>query len=163
MFDRELETQYGRFRLVAYRDSITQLPHFAFVRGVLDGPAPVPTRVQVRDTLADVLHLPQADGALSLAAALEAIARHERGVVVVLSDADETAAVFDRLERLDEPRADDAAREWRRHGLGAQILADLGARRLQVLGKPRRYLGLSGFGIEIAGYEDAGQRREAET
>jgi 3,4-dihydroxy 2-butanone 4-phosphate synthase/GTP cyclohydrolase II len=39
--------------------------------------------------------------------------------------------------------------EWRRIGAGAQIVADLGARRLRVLGTPRRHVGLAGFGLEV--------------
>ena len=45
-----------------------------------------------------------------------------------------------------------AASDWRQSGLGAQILADLGVRRLRVIGTPRRFLGLSGFGLEVVDY-----------
>jgi 3,4-dihydroxy 2-butanone 4-phosphate synthase/GTP cyclohydrolase II len=130
------------------------------VRGIVnDDSAPVLTRVHVRDTLADVLHLQRPDRGISVAAALRHIAAQERGVVVVLTDPDETAAALDRLVQADAQQADaqqatDPVREWRRHGVGAQILADLGVHRLRVLGTPRRFLGLSGFGLEIVGYED---------
>ena len=153
-FDRELETEFGRFRLVGYRDTLTRLPHFALVRGVVDDGAPVLTRVHVRDTLSDVLHLARVDGALSLTAAMRHIAAQGRGVVVVLTDAEEARGALERLDRLDLPRAPDAAHEWRRHGVGAQVLADLGVHRLRVLGTPRRFLGLSGFGVEIVAYEE---------
>ena len=154
--DREVDTAFGRFRLVAYRDTITSLPHFALARGNIDDGEPVLTRVHVCDTLSDVLHLAQADGTLPLAEALRHVAAAGRGVVVVLTDADESRGALDRLGRLGAPREADAALEWRRHGVGAQILSDLGARRLRVLGKPRRFLGLSGFGLEIVGYEEPG-------
>ena len=161
-FDREVDTEYGRFRIVGYRDAITQLPHFALVRGAVgDGDGePVLTRVHVRDTLSDVLHIARADGALSLSAAVRQVAAQDRGVVVVLTDADEARTALERLDRLNAPRESDAAIEWRRHGVGAQILADLGVCRLRVLGTPRRFLGLSGFGLEIVGYEEAGLRAE---
>ncbi|HSC11654.1 MAG TPA: hypothetical protein VLC97_11830, partial [Rhodanobacteraceae bacterium] len=73
---------------------------------------------------------------------------------------DEARTALERLDRLNAPRESDAALEWRRHGVGAQILADLGVCRLRVLGTPRRFLGLSGFGLEIVGYEEAGLRAE---
>jgi 3,4-dihydroxy 2-butanone 4-phosphate synthase / GTP cyclohydrolase II len=152
-FDREVETEFGRFRLVGYRDSLTQLPHFALVRGSIDDSAPVLTRVHVRDTLGDVLHIAHTDGALSITAALRAITEEGRGVVVVVTDADEARTALERLERINAPREPEAEHEWRRHGIGAQILADLGARRLIVLGTPRRFLGLGGFGLEITGYQ----------
>ena len=177
-FEREVETEFGRFRLVGYRDTLTRLPHFALVRGALDASQPVLTRVHVRDTLSDVLHLAQADGALTLTAAMRHIADAGSGVLVVLTDAEEARGALERLARLDALRPDsrapdsqrpdaqrpEAVREadgvdWRRHGVGAQILADLGVRRLRVLGTPRRFTGLSGFGLEIVGYEHPGARR----
>lgn len=154
VFERDVETKFGSFRLLGYRDALTCLPHFSLVRGVLDDSAPVLARVHVRDTLADVLHLQRPDRGITVAAALRHIAAQDRGVVVVLTDPDETTAALDRLAQADAPQTADPVREWRRHGIGAQILADLGVRRLRVLGTPRRFLGLSGFGLEIVGYEE---------
>jgi 3,4-dihydroxy 2-butanone 4-phosphate synthase/GTP cyclohydrolase II len=151
--EREVDTEFGRFRLVGYRDTITQLPHFALIRGVVDDGAPVATRVHVRDTLADALHLTHTDATLPLTAALAHVAKLERGVVVILNEPDEARSALERLDRQVMARDADPALEWRRHGAGAQILADLGVRRLIVLGTPRRFLGLGGFGVEIVGYE----------
>ncbi|MGH8041984.1 MAG: 3,4-dihydroxy-2-butanone-4-phosphate synthase, partial [Rudaea sp.] len=155
VFEREAATEFGAFRLVGYRDTLTRLPHFALVCGNVDDGEPVLARVHVRDTLSDVLHLTRAERGLSVSAALHHVARAGRGVVVVLTDADEAAAALDRLAQPDAALGADPALEWRRHGIGAQILADLGARRLIVLGTPRRFLGLSGFGLDVAGYEQA--------
>jgi 3,4-dihydroxy 2-butanone 4-phosphate synthase/GTP cyclohydrolase II len=83
---------------------------------------------------------------------LHRIARADRGVIVLLTDADEAANALERIARPAPPPVD-AVGEWRRHGIGAQILADLGARRLIVLGTQRRFSGLSGFGLEVVGYE----------
>ena len=135
--ESDVETEFGAFHLVDYRDRLTGLTHHALVRGRIDDSEPVLARVHVHDFLADVLHVAR-DGT-SIATALRHMAGRGRGVVVVLNEpADSTPS---------------ANREWRRHGLGAQILHDLGARRLTVLGTPRRFLGLSGFGLEVTGYE----------
>jgi 3,4-dihydroxy 2-butanone 4-phosphate synthase/GTP cyclohydrolase II len=158
--DREVQTEFGSFRLVGYRDTISQLPQFALVRGVVDDGAPVLTRVHVRDTLSDTLHLARTDAALPLTAALAHIAQHGRGVVVILNEPDEAHTALDRLDRPAASREADTALQWRRHGAGAQILVDLGVHRLIVLGTPRRFLGLGGFGVEIVGYEQAGLRAE---
>ena len=68
------------------------------------------------------------------------------------------------LARLREaPEADPQdgkVREWRLNGAGAQILADLGARRLRVLGTPRRQVALSGFGLEVVDYVPAAGQAE---
>jgi 3,4-dihydroxy 2-butanone 4-phosphate synthase/GTP cyclohydrolase II len=158
--DREVETEFGSFRLVGYRDTVSQLAHFALVRGVVDDGAPVLTRVHVRDTLSDALHLARTDAALPLAVALEHIARQGRGVMVILNEPDEARTALDRLDRPAASREADSALQWRRHGAGAQILVDLGVHRLIVLGTPRRFLGLGGFGIEIVAYEQAGLTAE---
>ncbi len=155
VFDRNVETEFGAFRLVGYRDALTELPHFALVRGTIDDDTPVLARVHVRDTLADALQLARADHGVTLAAALRRVAQAGRGVVVVLTDPDEAATALDRVMQPASPRAHDPAQEWRRHGVGAQILADLGVRRLIVLGTKRRFSGLSGFGLEVTGYEQA--------
>jgi 3,4-dihydroxy 2-butanone 4-phosphate synthase/GTP cyclohydrolase II len=150
----EVDTEFGRFRLVAYRDLLARELHFALVRGTLHGDDPVLTRVHVRNTLSDVLHLQREDLGLTATAALRRIAAEGRGVVVVLAGDDDADDLLARL-RGTPPAEPPPDAQWRRLGLGAQILADLGVRRLRVLGTPRRLVGLAGFGLEVVGYEDA--------
>jgi 3,4-dihydroxy 2-butanone 4-phosphate synthase/GTP cyclohydrolase II len=157
-FESEVATEFGPFRLVGYRDALSNLPHFALVRGRIDDGAPVLARVHVRDTLTDVLHLTGTPCGLTVSAALRRIAEEGRGVVVVLADGKEAAGALDRLARSVQDRAESAF-DGRQHGLGAQILADLGVHRLRVLGTPRRFRGLDGFGLEIAGYEEVQEQR----
>ncbi|MDR3389242.1 MAG: 3,4-dihydroxy-2-butanone-4-phosphate synthase [Rudaea sp.] len=160
VFDRDVDTEFGIFRLVGYRDALTQLSHFALVRGTIDGAAPVLARVHVRDTLTDVLHLRRGDHGITVTAALRHVVAQGRGVVVVLTEADEAANALERLAQTAAPHEHDEMLQWRRHGVGAQILADLGVRRLRVLGTPRRFLGLAGFGLEVVGYEQLGPGSE---
>lgn len=156
--DAAVDTEFGTFRLVGWRDRLHGDLHFALVRGVVDDGAPVLTRVHVRNTLSDLLHLRRADLGLTMTAALRRVAHEDRGVVVVLAADEEPAALLARLDRAGvdpiEPRAVDETmrREWRQLGLGAQILADLGVRRLRVLGTPRKLVGLSGFDLEVVEY-----------
>ncbi len=159
VFDQHVQTEFGPFRLLGYRDRLSSLTHFALVRGSVDDGEPVLARVHVRDTLSDVLHLRRDEQGITVTAALRHIAEAGRGVVVVLGDVDgvdDVAAALDRLTQESAPVNAGDSPEWRRHGIGAQILADLGARRLRVLGTPRRFLGLSGFGLQIEGYEEPG-------
>jgi 3,4-dihydroxy 2-butanone 4-phosphate synthase/GTP cyclohydrolase II len=155
-----VDTEFGRFRLVAYRDLLARELHFAMVRGDIGDGAPVLTRVHGRNTLSDVLHLERLDLGLTVTAALRRIAGEGRGVVVVLAG-DEGAEEL--LAHLASPApAGEAATPagWRRLGLGAQILADLGARRLRVLGTPRKLVGLAGFGLEVESYEEQAPSRD---
>ena len=151
--DAPVETEFGAFRLVVYRDRLQGALHYALVRGEVDDGAPVLTRVHVRNTLSDVLHLKRDDLGLTVTAALRRIADEGRGVVVVLSEVDEDAALLDKLAQAPaRPPAADA--QWRQHGLGAQILCDLGVRHLRVLGTPRKLVGLAGFGLDVVSWDE---------
>jgi 3,4-dihydroxy 2-butanone 4-phosphate synthase/GTP cyclohydrolase II len=149
----EVDTPFGRFRLVAYRDHLARELHFALLRGVVDDGAAVLTRVHVRNALFDVLHIKRDDAGHGITDALQRIAAEGRGVVVVLAGEDGADDLLDRLRGV-APDAR-ANTQWRRLGLGAQILADLGVRNLRVLGTPRKLIGLAGFGLEVAAYEEA--------
>src|SRR5262249_52990265 len=157
VFERDVDTEFGAFRLYGYRGRLSPLPHFALVRGIVDDHEPVVARVHVRDSLSDVLQLQRGEHTVTLAAAMRHVAALGRGVVVVLADPNEAAAALDRLAQPAQAREE--AHDWRRHGVGAQILADLGVRRLRVLGTPRRFLGLAGFGLEVIGYQQLSDSR----
>lgn len=162
-----VDTEFGVFRLVAWRDRLRGDLHFALARGAIDDGAPVLTRVHVRNTLSDVLHLQRDDLGMTMTAALRRIAAEQRGVAVVLASAESPEALLARLNReamAAPPGARNASvqHEWRELGLGAQVLADLGVRRLRVLGTPRKLVGLSGFGLEVVEYveeQGAGSRK----
>jgi 3,4-dihydroxy 2-butanone 4-phosphate synthase/GTP cyclohydrolase II len=153
--EEEVQTEFGPFRLVAYRDAIRRGLHFALVRGTVDDGAPVLTRVHVRNTLSDVLHLTRDDLGLTVTSALRRIADEGRGVLLVLSGEDTPEALLARLkgQPVNAGSEEDAQQnQWRQLGLGAQILGDLGVHRLQVIGTPRKLVGLGGFGLEVVEY-----------
>jgi 3,4-dihydroxy 2-butanone 4-phosphate synthase/GTP cyclohydrolase II len=155
VYEEKVQTEFGAFRLVAYRDAIRHGLHFALIRGNVDDGEPVLSRVHVRNTLSDVLHLQREDLGLTVTAALRRIADENRGVLLVLSGEDTPEALLRRLNRqtvVQEPS--DQHQEWRQHGLGAQILTDLGVHRLRVLGTPRKLVGLAGFGLEVVEYAE---------
>ncbi|HJR14138.1 MAG TPA: 3,4-dihydroxy-2-butanone-4-phosphate synthase [Rhodanobacteraceae bacterium] len=158
-----VETEFGAFRLIAWRDRLRGDLHFALVRGVVEGDVPVLTRVHVRNTLSDVLHLERDDLGMTMTAALRRVASEGRGVVVVLTSEEDSDGLLAGLNReaASAPATEGKAaaqREWRQLGLGAQILADLGVHRLRVLGTPRKLVGLSGFGLEVVEYvKEAGK------
>ena len=156
VFDETVDTEFGEFRLVGYRDVLTHVLHFALVRGDVTDGAPVLTRVHLQNTLSDVLHLRRDDLGVTITGALRHIAEAERGVVVVLAAAQQGENLLARLQKSDSTKSETATSttpaEWRNNGLGAQILADLGVHKLRVLGTPKRFLGLAGFGLEVVEY-----------
>lgn len=157
--DRMIETEFGPFRMVWYEDRVHQTLHAALVRGAPAGSEPVLVRVHVHDVLRDDFALQPDSGGWTLRAALARIAREESGVLVVLRQQDGTGALLQSLRAVRRPLdAGDAAAEGgtilRTHGIGAQILRDLGVRRMRVLSAPRQLRGIAAFGLEITGYED---------
>lgn len=150
---RAVETELGPYTLHAYRSVLDRELHYALVRGDLAGEVPPLVRVHLRDPLTDVLHLVGPGHGLSVHRAMATIAAEGRGVVVVLNVPQSADAQLDRISGAAVAgEAERVPGDWRRHGLGAQILADLGLARIRVLGTPRRFTGLSGFGIEVIEY-----------
>jgi 3,4-dihydroxy 2-butanone 4-phosphate synthase / GTP cyclohydrolase II len=151
---RPIDTEFGAFELVTYRDRLSHELHFALLRGRPDPAQPTLVRVQVKNPLSDILRWQRADFGVSVSEALAAIAAADCGVFVVLAEQSEPAQLLARIAET-PPAAgcrDAALREWRHNGAGSQILADLGLRRLRVLGTPRRQIGLGGFGLEVVEY-----------
>jgi len=124
------------------------------LRGTVDDGEPVLTRVHVRNTLSDVLHLQRDDLGLTVTSALRRIADEGRGVLLVLSGEDTAEALLARLKRQPVAMApeDVQQQEWRQLGLGAQMLVDLRVHRLRVMGTPRKLVGLAGFDLEVVEY-----------
>ncbi len=149
-------TRHGPFRLRLYRDQVGGGLHLALVRGEIRRDRPTLVRVHVQDLLCDLLGGPGCG--LSLEEALARVAREGAGVVVVLQRPQGERELLARLrERRLEEQGGEAApgksEELRTVGLGAQILADVGVGRMRVLGSPRRFHGLAGFGLEVVGFE----------
>jgi len=149
--ERDIDTACGSFRLVSYRDRLSRELHFALVRGQPRSDQPTLVRVHVKNPLSDVLHWQRADFGISVAEAMTAVAAEDCGVVVVLSEALHPDDLFARITEQAE-RDPGKTSLWRRNGVGAQILADLGLRQLRVLGTPRRQVGLAGYGLEVVEY-----------
>jgi len=150
---RTIDTEHGPFRLHTYRDRLGHGLHFALLRGQPDARVPTLVRVHMLNPLADALHWRRADFGPAVGDVLAAIAREDRGALVLLGDAPDADALLARIrEQPETPRRGGALDEWRRNGAGAQILADLGLGKLRVLGTPRRQVGLAGYGLEVVEY-----------
>ncbi len=161
--EQRVRTEYGEFQLYAYEDHVNRDVHLALVRGALDAAATPCVRVHLVDTLRDVLGVRDASGAWTLRAALARIADEPCGVVVILRQGESPRELADAVrapahteDRPERGRAPSGG-VLRTIGVGAQILQDLGVRRMQVLSAPKHVHGLAAFGLEIVGYiDDAG-------
>ena len=163
--EQPVGTEFGDFRLFAYEDRVGEEVHLALVRGTLEGPEPPLVRVHLADPLRDLLGIRADPLAWTLRAAMQRIASAGSGVIVILREREAPNDLLDSVRSLGAPpEADGSARAARRDGgvlktfgIGAQILKDLGVRRMRVLSAPKQIHGISAFGLEIDGYvgEDA--------
>ncbi len=147
--DTRVHTSSGEFRLVTYRDTIDNELHLALVRGVIEKDRATPVRVHL-PTTCDALGMLRADGSWTLHTALQYIAAQSHGVVVVLRRPETPDELLQRLEHRGPPH--EATADIRTYGVGAQILADLGVRKMRVLSAPKKIHALSGFDLEIVEY-----------
>jgi len=149
--ERPLTTPHGAFRLVVYRDKISDATHLALVRGPV---APdVETLVRVHEPLSvmDLLDADSASHSWTIPGALAAIAKAGRGVVVLLHRPESAAELRERA--LSDSPSPPAKMDLRNYGIGAQILRDLNVGRMRLLAKPRKMPSMAGFDLEVTGYE----------
>jgi len=145
----------GNWRMIIYVNTISGIEHIALVKGDISAGEPVMVRMHALDLMADLL------GAVSekragdeLAAAMAAIAEVGRGVVVVLREsiAASLSSMVSQKLRLSSETSNN--RELRDYGVGAQILADLGIRKMILLSDTRpNVVSLEGYDLEITDWQ----------
>jgi 3,4-dihydroxy 2-butanone 4-phosphate synthase/GTP cyclohydrolase II len=153
----DVETQWGPFRLFTYRDHIEHRLHLALLRGQIDADEPMLVRVHVPNRLCDMLGIQRKDFGLPLRVAMAEIERVGSGLLLVLADPENDESLLRRIQAEPEPavsRNGDNRRsqELRTYGIGAQVIHDLGIRKMRVLSAPLKLTGLSGFGLEVIEY-----------
>ncbi|HET6564216.1 MAG TPA: bifunctional 3,4-dihydroxy-2-butanone-4-phosphate synthase/GTP cyclohydrolase II [Xanthomonadales bacterium] len=153
----DVETDFGPFVLHTYRDTIEGRLHLALVRGKPKADEPFLVRVHVQNPLSDVLSIQRADFGLPVRTALAEIAAQDSGVVLVLGGHGSDEELLRQIQQKPEPSVvasgdDRRSRELRSYGIGAQIIVDLGVRKMRVLSAPWKLTGLAGFGLEVLEY-----------
>jgi 3,4-dihydroxy 2-butanone 4-phosphate synthase/GTP cyclohydrolase II len=161
--EQTVQTELGEFRLYAYQDEVTLEVHLALAHGSIDGNAAPLVRVHLADTLRDLLGLKGAPRAWTLRAAMQRIVEAGNGVVIILRQQESARELADAVRTFATPAAPAATNEaggvdgevLRTFGVGAQILKDLGVKRMRVLSAPKQMHGISAFGLEVEGYVGA--------
>ncbi|RAU22512.1 3,4-dihydroxy-2-butanone-4-phosphate synthase [Paramagnetospirillum kuznetsovii] len=137
----------GDWRMMVYTNTVAYAEHIALVKGDLGGDKPVMVRVHAVNVLDDVLGDQGSGKAGQLHSAMEMIAEHGSGVVVLIREPRPTS-LSDRVRAQLERRP--AAPELRDYGVGAQILLDLGIHEMILLSNTKRSIvGLDGYGLKV--------------
>ncbi len=152
--ERVLDTEYGEFRCVAYRDTLSQQTHIALVKGHFTPDTVVTVRVHIPDVLSDGIGWRLTEPRWTLHRSLQRAAQDDASIVVVLGETEASEHWAGRLfpEDVSGKSRVPSAMDLRTYGPGAQIVRDLGVRRMRVLSSPKRMHALSGFGLEVVEY-----------
>lgn len=169
IIERTLETHFksrrgGEFKMYVYTNKVAHSEHVALVKGDIHGDDAILVRMHAMSVLDDVLGDAESGRAGELTAAMDLIDRAGRGVVVLIREPLPTSlsdAVRARTERLEQPHheahhegedAEGPRAELRDYGIGAQILLDLGVRKMTLLSNRKKtIIGLDGYGLTVVG------------
>ncbi len=172
--ETDLPTVYGRFRAIAYENVINGDVHLAMVMGMKDQPVttePILVRVHTENVTCDMFGSLIDDTGFQLHTALEKIAAAGQGIVLYLRQREHSLDLVNQLRTyaLMQERSlskQEASLEtgygvYRDYGVGAQILHDLGLRRILLLtNHPPKVAALEGFELEVVGNVPLGEPAE---
>ena len=150
MGNSPVQTPWGEFQQHVYVDKLSGETHLALVKGTPSANAETLVRVHEPFSVMDFIQA-NPRHSWSLPKALERIQQAESGVVILLHRTEDGAALLDRTL----PKGQSQTRQWdsKTYGIGAQILANLHVKKMRVLGQPSSLTGLTGFGLEVTGFE----------
>ena len=151
---RELQTAAGTFTAHAFHEETSNAVHLALVQGTWNADDSVPVRVHEPLSVLDALEINRSMHSWSLQSSLEYIAKQGKGVAVLLNCGESGEQLLEQFDgKARSAHAPERGRmDLRSYGVGAQILREVGVKKMQLLGQPRRMPSMAGYDLEITGY-----------
>ena len=155
-----MPTEYGEFQLYSYQDTVNNQVHLAMVVGDIEAEEEVLVRVHMADPLSDLLGATREPSHWPLPKVMTQIQQAGKGILVVLRQPQQNKQLAAKIAHYQQEdlgtMTPTTKPTWdlRTFGVGAQILADLGVKKMRVMGTPTKLTGLSGFGLELVGYSE---------
>ncbi len=143
--EETISTHFGDFKLITYKDIISQYIHLAFVKGKVDHDEPVMVRVHEPLSVLDFL-IQNDKHSWAPNEAFEKISREKTGIMLFLN-----YGSFNKLEKINDldQQPKNKENDLRNYGIGSQILVDLGVKNMKLLASPRKMPSMIGFGLEV--------------
>ncbi len=153
---RAIETNFeseagGEFKLMVYLNTVQYAEHIALVKGDISTPEPVLVRMHAVNVFDDMLGAKGGRAGL-IQESMKLIEEEGRGVIVIIRDTEATV-VSDMLIGDEKHRRAHGPQRLREYGIGAQILLDLGVRKMELLSNSPNptIVGIEGYGLEVVG------------